>query len=89
MCVLFPLAPSVKFHSTGAKAFTTGCVYPHDQLGLTLRAIQSNVNRLLHDNIRFNIKEKVIIVPPDFQQEGCLLLQCPLQVSSGQQRSAI
>lgn len=44
---------------------------------------------LLHDNIRLNVKEKVIVVPPDFQQQGCLLLQRPLQVSRGHQRSAI
>lgn len=46
-------------------------------------------NLLLHDNIRFNVKQKVIIVPPDLQQEGCLLLQGPLQVGRGHQRSAV
>ena len=49
----------------------------------------SNITCLLHNDVRFNVEEKVIVVSPDLQQQGCLLLQCLLQVSCGHQRSAI
>lgn len=44
---------------------------------------------LLHKDIRLDVEQQVIIVPTHLQQQGCLILQCPLQVGGARQRLAI
>lgn len=44
---------------------------------------------LLHDHIRFDVKQQVVVVPSDLQQKGRLFLQRPLQVSCSHQRFAV
>lgn len=56
---------------------------------LSTRPAWSQRVGLLHDDVRFDVEQKVVVVPADLQQEGRLFLQRPLQVSGAHQRPAV